>query len=169
MPTPNPRTEVSSKATPPKRHTNRIQVSEHLIEAARAEVNDVLTKLRTSPSGLTQTDVDERQQTYGPNEVAAETKHGWLWRLMMSLRNPLVVLLGALAAVSFVTGDIEAGSVMSLMVVLGVLLKFIQETRADTAAAKLKAMIKVTATVIHKKSRSKIWCPAILSNSLRGI
>jgi Mg2+-importing ATPase len=83
------------------------------------------------------------------NEVAQEVKRGWLWRLMISLRNPLVVLLGALAAISFVTGDVRAGTVMCLMVVLGVLLKFIQETRADTAAAQLKAMIKVTATVIR--------------------
>jgi Mg2+-importing ATPase len=141
---------MTNVATPQKKTTNRIQVSPQVVEAARAEVNGVLTTLRTSPSGLTQTDVDERQRTYGSNEVAAETKHGWLWRLMMSLRNPLVVLLGALAAVSFATGDVEAGSVMSLMVVLGVLLKFIQETRADTAAAKLKAMIKVTATVIRE-------------------
>ena len=35
------------------------------------------------------------------------------------------------------------------MVVLGVSLRFIQETKADNAAAKLKAMIKVTATVVR--------------------
>ena len=66
------------------------------------------------------------------------------------MRNPLVILLGALAAISYATGDVRAGTVMCLMVVLGVLLKFIQETRANTAAAELKAMIKVTATVIRE-------------------
>ena len=38
---------------------------------------------------------------------------------------------------------------MVAMVVLGVSLRFIQETKADNAAAKLKAMIKVTATVVR--------------------
>ena len=38
---------------------------------------------------------------------------------------------------------------MLVMVVLGVGLRFIQEARADTAAAKLKAMISVTATVLR--------------------
>jgi Mg2+-importing ATPase len=38
---------------------------------------------------------------------------------------------------------------MLLMVVLGVSLRFIQETKADNAAAKLKAMISVTATVVR--------------------
>ena len=38
---------------------------------------------------------------------------------------------------------------MLSMVVLGVALRFIQEARADNAAAKLKAMISVTATVVR--------------------
>jgi Mg2+-importing ATPase len=38
---------------------------------------------------------------------------------------------------------------MSLMIVLGVGLRLIQERRADTTAAKLKAMISVTATVFR--------------------
>ena len=54
-----------------------------------------------------------------------------------------------LAASSFLTGDIRAGSVIVLMVILGVVLRFVQESRADTAAAKLRAMISVRATVLR--------------------
>ncbi|MDE3057792.1 MAG: magnesium-translocating P-type ATPase [Bacteroidota bacterium] len=150
MTTPMVNTVPSQTTMPLKKRTNRIEVSPQVVEAARAEINEVLATLRTSPTGLTQADVERRQQLYGPNEAVAEVKHGWLWRLMISLRNPLVILLSALVAISFATGDVRAGTVMSLMVVLGVLLKFIQETRADTAAAKLKAMIKVTATAVRE-------------------
>jgi Mg2+-importing ATPase len=58
-----------------------------------------------------------------------------------------VILLCVLAIISFATEDIRAGIVMSCMVILGVSLKFVQESRADAAAARLKAMISVTATV----------------------
>lgn len=149
MSTPNANTTVPKVSTPIRKSTNRIQVSPQVIEAARADVNDLLTSLNTSPSGLAHPEAEERRERYGLNEVAVEVRHGWLWRLMMSLRNPLVVLLAALAAISFATEDYTAGSVIGLMIVLGVLLKFIQETRADSAAAKLKAMIKVTATVVR--------------------
>ena len=54
-----------------------------------------------------------------------------------------------LATISYATGDLRPGTVMLLMVVLGVSLRFVQETKADTAAAKLKAMIKITATVVR--------------------
>ena len=88
-----------------------------------------------------------------PNEVAQEKKHDWLWRLWVAVRNPLVILLTILAVVTFATAegtsDTIGGWVMVLMVVLGVSLRFIQETKADNAAAKLKAMIKVTATVVR--------------------
>ena len=60
-----------------------------------------------------------------------------------------MVLLSILAAISALTGDFRAASVMMAMVVLGVVLRFVQEARADTAAAKLKAMISVTATVVR--------------------
>ena len=38
---------------------------------------------------------------------------------------------------------------MTLMVTIGVLLRFVQEARADAAAEKLKAMINVTGTVLR--------------------
>jgi Mg2+-importing ATPase len=45
---------------------------------------------------------------------------------------------------------------MMLMVVLGISLRFVQETRADNAAAKLKAMITVTATVVRNGQAREI-------------
>ena len=70
-------------------------------------------------------------------------------RLLIVIRNPLVILLSVLASISFATGDVRAGSVMAGMVALSVMLRFLQEARAGSAAAKLKAMIHVTATVVR--------------------
>jgi len=63
--------------------------------------------------------------------------------------NPLVVLLAALASLSFATGDVRAALVMIAMIALGVSLRFYQEARADTAAEKLRAMIQLTASVLR--------------------
>ena len=81
--------------------------------------------------------------------MAQEKRHTWIGLLGHALVNPLVILLLILATVSLLTGDFRAAIVMSAMVVLGVVLRFVQETRADAAAAKLKAMISVTATVVR--------------------
>jgi Mg2+-importing ATPase len=124
-------------------------VSPALVEAARKSADEVFTLLKTAASGLSQVEAEERLAQYGPNEVAREKRYTQLGRLWLASRNPLVVLLTLLAVVSFATGDFRAGTVMVLMVVLGLSLRFVQETRADEAAEKLKAMIKVTATVLR--------------------
>jgi Mg2+-importing ATPase len=118
-------------------------------EASAKSSADILQLLGTSLAGLSEPEAAERSEKYGPNEVASEEKHGWFHRLYTASRNPLVILLMVLAILSFATGDYRAGSVMLLMVILGLSLRFVQETRADNAAARLKAMISVTATVVR--------------------
>src|ERR1039457_6748105 len=117
--------------------------------AAIKDRAEVLRSLGTAPAGLTEEEAAARLEQYGPNQVGREKHEGWPQRLYIAARNPLVILLTILATLSFATGDFRAGGVMLLMVVLGVSLRFVQETKANTAAAKLKAMISVTATVVR--------------------
>ena len=129
-------------------------------DAATQEIADVLQRLKSSPAGLTEAEAADRLEVFGPNEVGQEKRHEWLHRLWTAVRNPLVILLTVLAAASFVSyfhdapddrdiSEFYAGIMMLVMVALGVTLRFVQETKADNAAAKLKAMIHVTATVLR--------------------
>jgi Mg2+-importing ATPase len=113
------------------------------------ETNDVFTRMKTTAEGLSDGEAARRLVEVGPNVVAANGHRGWPWRLLTATRNPLVILLIVLAAISFATGDVRAGSVMTLMVTIGVLL-LVQEARR-TRRRKLKAMINVTAAVVRRK------------------
>jgi Mg2+-importing ATPase len=133
--------------------SNQPSAADVLREAATQDAAAVLQKFTTTATGLSEAEVEKRLLQYGPNEVAQEKKHSWLWRLWIAALNPLVILLSLLAIITFATAnepsDYIGGSLMVLMVLLGLLLRFVQETKADTAAAKLKAMIKVTATALR--------------------
>src|SRR5208283_1951804 len=122
-------------------------------DAATNEAAEILQRLNTSPAGLSEEEAAERLEVFGPNEVAQEKQHGWLRRLWIASRNPLVILLTILAIFTFATAadtsDYIGGSLMAAMVLLALMLRLIQETKADNAAAKLKAMIKVTATALR--------------------
>ncbi|HYL55551.1 MAG TPA: magnesium-translocating P-type ATPase [Gemmatimonadales bacterium] len=120
-----------------------------LQEAARVQRDDALRLCSSAPEGLTQADAERRLEIYGPNEIATQGPVGWPFRLLHTLRNPLVILLAILASVSVATGDVRAATVMTLMIVLGVGLRFTQEARADASAAALRAMIRVTATALR--------------------
>ena len=146
---PRPPAHPEQATIPTKAKNQNIRVSPEVLDAAREDGKELLRSLRTTLQGLTQTEAENRARTVGPNEVAQERQQGWPVRFLKIIRNPLVILLTALSAISFGTGDARAGTVMAAMVVLSVGLRFMQEARADTAAAKLKAMIHVTATVIR--------------------
>ncbi len=131
-----------------------------LHEAAAGDIAQILLRLKTTAAGLAQSEAAERLESVGPNEVGQEKKHEWFLRLYHALRNPLVILLTVLAIVTFATAedktDYAGGLLMLVMVVLGVSLRFVQETRADKSAAKLRAMIKVTATALRDGQQCEI-------------
>jgi Mg2+-importing ATPase len=140
----------SDKSSPVvKAKNHNIHISSAVLDAAAKDVDALLQSLHTAPEGLTQAEAEARERTTGPNEVAQERRRGWIIRLLIILRNPLVILLAALSSISFATGDARAGTVMACMVVLSATLRFVQEARADAAATKLKAMIHVTANVLR--------------------
>ena len=125
------------------------QISQILVEAATMEIPSVLARFSTRSEGLTSDDARARLAQHGPNVLARDQRTS-LGRLFWhAVLNPLVILLAILASISFATGDTRAGIMMSLMIALGVALRLIQEAKADSAAAKLKAMISVTATAIR--------------------
>jgi Mg2+-importing ATPase len=132
-----------------KRLPSQIQVSPLLLEVAQGDPTAVFARLQSRESGLSEEEAAERLEQYGPNVVTKEQRHGRLKLLYHACRNPLVILLLLLATASLATGDARAAIVMLVMVILGVALRFVQESRADDAAAKLKAMISVTATVVR--------------------
>jgi Mg2+-importing ATPase len=138
---------------PLEKNANAQQTADLIRDAATNEAAEILQRLNSSPTGLSEEEAAERLDVFGPNEVAQEKQHGWLLRLWVAVRNPLVILLAVLVIITFATAgdpsDYIGGFVMLAMIVLAVLLRLIQETKADNAAAKLKAMIKVTATALR--------------------
>ncbi len=116
----------------------------------------MLQALNTATNGLSEAEAEARLAEYGLNEVGQQQRHEWLHRLWTAVRNPLVILLTVLSILSYLTNDFPGGTMMLVMVILGVSLRLVQETRAGNAAAKLKAMIKVTATVVRDGQQKEI-------------
>jgi Mg2+-importing ATPase len=131
-------------------------VSKALVAAAALDTGEVYAHLKTRPEGLTENEADARLKEHGPNVLARDRPPGFVSLLWHALVNPLVILLVVLATVSFATGDPRAATVMLLMIALSVGLKLTQEAKASGAAAKLKAMISVKATVLRGGASEEI-------------
>src|ERR1019366_1233172 len=108
-----------------------------------------LKELGSQLAGLSVPEADSRLKQVGTNEIAREQRQSALMRLLGNVKNPLVLLLTALGVLSFLTGDLRATVVIFVMVVLGVVLRFFQELRADHAAEKLQAMVSNKAPAVR--------------------
>lgn len=119
------------------------------VRVAEMDRTELLQEFGSRLAGLSAGEAEARLAKCGPNVLAKDQRPGLANLFMHSVLNPLILLLVVLSGVSLATGDYRAASMMSLMIVLGVGLKLFQEAKADSAAAKLKAMLSVTATVLR--------------------
>jgi len=129
---------------------------EKLIKAASLEAKEVLHNYRSSAFGLNHKEILRRRLKHGFNEVETEPPIKWWQRLLGNFFDPLSLLLLTLVLVSFVTRDFKATTMILIMVVLSVILRFFQEAKADKAASKLKAMIKTRTNVIRENKKKEI-------------
>jgi len=119
------------------------------LEAAKSEVSAILAGLKSTKSGLSHAEAHHRLSIFGSNEIAAERKKGWLIRLLTNFRDPLSLLLLALGLLAYLTSDLKTTVMIGFMLFMSVILRFIQETRADASAEKLKAMVRTTVRVLR--------------------
>ena len=127
-----------------------------VLEHARVDSETVLKELGSQLDGLSESEAEARLKQVGANEIARQKRQSGLMRLLSNVKNPLVLLLMALGVLSFLTGDQRATVVIFVMVVLGVVLRFFQELRADNAAAKLQAMVSNTATSVRDGKEQEV-------------
>jgi Mg2+-importing ATPase len=124
--------------------------SSALLDASKGPVRSVFEALGTAPEGLTELEVQEHLETYGRNTVAHERATAWPRMLLNNFRNPFILVLFVLGSVSYATGDLKGTAVVSVMVVVSVVMRFLQEFRSSRAAEALRAMVRTTATVTRR-------------------
>ena len=121
--------------------------ADDLFAISRLDADESCQRLGSSIHGLTADDATQRLQKFGHNLVTRERKPTILQEIWSRARNPLNALLLTLAGVSYFLGDVRAAVVIALMVILAISTAFIQEHRSNEAAARLRAMVKTTASV----------------------
>ena len=124
----------------------------------------VYAMLETSEKGITDTTAEERRLKFGINELQHQKAPKRLMQLLKAFANPFIYILLVIAVVSFVIDvwlpsvedrDFKTVIVVSVMILVSALLRFVQEYRSNSAAEKLKSMVKTTATVFRKFTGKK--------------
>lgn len=117
-------------------------------------VDDLLRQLDTSENGLTAEQAAERLQKYGPNALRAAPKPTLVQRFLGQLKDPMLLILLAAAAVSGVTNylageDFAEAAIILIVVLLNAVLGVFQESKAEEAIEALQTMTAATCKVLR--------------------
>jgi Mg2+-importing ATPase len=113
---------------------------------ASAPADEVLTWLHSSREGLSSIEASARRSSCGPNAVRSHRVSA-IAVLGRQLRSALLVLLAATATLAFFLGDSTQAIIIGVILVASVGLGFVNEYRAERAAADLHSSLHHTATV----------------------
>jgi P-type Mg2+ transporter len=130
--------------------------------AAGLSAADVLRGLGvTAGAGLSGVEVARRQARWGSNAVSSHRARLWpvLWH---QLRSPLLGLLLAAAAASYVVGERGSAVIIGVIVGLSVVLGFVNEYRAEKAAEALHSEIRHRTLVIRDSQPSTVDVTALV-------
>ena len=110
-------------------------------------MQDILSKYKTSQEGLTTSEVQKRQKTYGLNEIDEVKPTPAIVLFLSQFVDVLIILLLIAAVASFAIGDVIDAGVIILAVLLNTIIGFIQEYRSQKAVESLKNLIVKKAVV----------------------
>lgn len=142
--------------------TNEIKINSginRLILSSKQDELGILEKYNTSYSGYEEIKVELMREEYGKNEITHQKGDSLVKRLIESFINPFTIILLILAIISFVTDimivdsskrDATSVVIVTSMVLVSGILRFIQETKSNKAAEKLGEMVKTTISVERK-------------------
>lgn len=139
-------------------------VAEKLIAASRTEKEILLKEYNTNLKGYNEAVAEELREKYGRNEISHEKPKPLYKRLADAFINPFTIVLFILAIVSLITDVILASPgekrivtviIICTMVLISGFLRFIQETRSNNSAEKLKAMVHTTVVVGRENEGKK--------------
>ena len=136
-----------------------------LREAAACTEAQLLAKLSAAPAGLTEEQAGEAREKYGSNRLAKPRRKSAPRRLLEAFADPFSLVLLLLAVVSAFTDILFVApgernymtvGIITVMVAVSGVLRFVQETRSGNVAEKLTAMIHTTACLERAGVRQEL-------------
>lgn len=110
-------------------------------------IDEVRSRLRSDPTGLTATEAARRLALHGPNVLPREPPPS-PWRIAArQLSSPLVLVLVAAAAASLAIGDVQDAVLIAIVVAIDAGLGAWQQLKAERSSRALDRLLETRATV----------------------
>ncbi|CAM5712000.1 ATPase OS=Lysinibacillus sphaericus OX=1421 GN=LS41612_13015 PE=4 SV=1 [Lysinibacillus sphaericus] len=110
---------------------------------------EVMNKLNVTNQGLSDYDVQKRQEVYGYNVLEESKKVSTLAVFFGQFKDLLVIILMVAAFISFLLGEVESTIVILIVIILNAVLGTVQHVKAEKSLGNLKALSSPIAKVMR--------------------
>ena len=152
-----------------RRRLRVTSISEHeqrLVELCQLTGAEALQCLGIGENGLSAEAVEQALRRYGPNVLSQSKKTGVVVEILQRCKNPLVIHLLVICAVSPLMGDVRSAIVVGRMIVLSVVLAHVQEHRSSKAVERLQAMAETTCLVVRDGKECDVQMAEIVPGAM---
>jgi Mg2+-importing ATPase len=120
-----------------------------LLDVCCKSHQEALTLLNSREAGLSESEVEILRDEWGHNDLGQKKKHSFITEILLRCKNPLVIQLLVIAAISLATGNAASATIVGAMVLISVGLSYYQESKSGKAVEKLNAMVQTNCHVIR--------------------
>lgn len=124
-------------------------------------LQEMMSKLSSSETGLSSEEAKKRLEKYGPNEIA-DKKENLAIKLLKKLIGPISLMLFVIAGISIFLGKYIDAYIIFGLVIFNSLAGFIEEYKADNTLELLRKKLSVTVSVERDGSWSKVPSKSIV-------
>ena len=130
------------------------------------DADAVLAELGTGTEGLSEQEVAQRRERYGPNRLPSPPTRGAVARLLVQFHNLFIYVLIVSAALAATIGHVTDALVILAVVIGNAVIGFIQEGRAEQALDAIRTMIDPRASVVRGGRRLTVAAEDIVPGDL---
>ncbi|MBQ1534355.1 MAG: magnesium-translocating P-type ATPase [Erysipelotrichaceae bacterium] len=139
------------------------EVEEKLTSFSEMPNEEVLDLFSVNNDGLSQEQIEERSEKYGPNVISTGNENSIFTRLKEAIINPFNIVLLAVVAVSYFTDVVLADTPSYATIVMLIIIvfissatSFVQAQKSDAAAKALQEMIVTKVNVVRQGKKMQI-------------
>ena len=119
-------------------------------------MQEVLSQLETSLSGLSQQEAEERLGRYGRNQLEKKRDHAWGKLFLAQFTDILAQILLVAAGLSLIFGEMRDAIIIVVIVLVNALVGFVQEFKAEKILEQMERFTSDKAYVIRSGEKHQI-------------
>ena len=112
-------------------------------------VKEVFEALKTSETGLSSEEADERLSQYGENKLSTIVKTPKWLKFLLQFKDVLVIILIVAGTISYAIGNFRDGTIMFIIVLINAVIGYLQEYKAERIMDSLKKLVQSPAKVFR--------------------